>query len=270
MVETVTFAPATTGSEVPPAVQEPAAPANLEKALSDTKAELTRVQQELAALKKAPEAPAQEPPPAAPETPATPEGAAAQEPPPVEPPKQTEEQKAAEDAVKAAGLDVASYQDEFDTTGDVSPESREKLAEGLKGLFGDQARTVVDKFIDGQKAALAARTTELFSAGGGEAGYKEMVAWAKTALTPAEIAQFDSTITSGDHNAALFAIKGLRSRFEGANGHEPQLLNAGQPISTKSGFGSVYEMTKAMADPRYSSDPAYRAEVEQRVFKSSF
>ncbi len=253
MADGVTFAPAPTGSEAPAAPE--AQLTGEAKALADTKAELTRVQQELAALKKDPAQAAPEAPAASP----TPEPAPASDP-----------SQAAQQAVAAAGLDVSSWQSEFDTTGDVSEDGRAKIAEALKAQFGEQARAVVDQFIDGRKSALAARDAELYAAAGGKEGYGEMATWAKAALTEAEIGQYNAALNSGDTQAALLAIKGLRARYEGANGRDPQLIGGSATPAASAGFRSVDEMKRAMSDPRYKSDPAFRADVEKRVAGASF
>lgn len=270
MVDKVVFTSPETTGEAPQSAPAPenTAPASVEKALADTKAELTRVQQELAALKKAPaDTPAAAPEGQAADTPADPK--------PDEEPKadagETPEQKAAADAVKAAGLDVAPWQAEFESTGDVSEEGRVKIAEGLKNLFGEDARSVVDQFIDDRKAIVANQEAELVKAGGGPEGYKEMISWAAKTLPKAEADLFDATVSSGDVNAALFAIRGLRSRFEAENGKRPTLVSGNvAPAANDAGFASRAEMTAAIADPRYAKDPAYRSRVEQRILKSSF
>ena len=53
------------------------------------------------------------------------------------------------------------YQTECDTTGDVSEENREKIAEGLKGVLGDGARGIIDEFIEGRKLT-AENDTRMF------------------------------------------------------------------------------------------------------------
>lgn len=270
MVESVTFAPPPTGTEAP--ASPPPILSGTDKALADTKAELTRVQQELAALKKeaAPSAPSAlptagegAPPVVAPAA----DGAV-----PGDAPDKAEQQtqEAAAQAVASAGLDVSPWQTEFDTTGDVSEDGRARIAEALKAQFGDAARAVVDQFIDGRKATQAAYEAQLAAAAGGMEAYQEMAAWARTALTEAEAQQYNAAVQSGNRATAEFAIKGLHSRFVAANGSAPSLLTAGAPSSTPSGFRSVAEMTAAMRDPRYKSDPAYRAEVEQKTIRASF
>ncbi|WP_322996957.1 capsid assembly protein [Castellaniella sp.] len=246
----MTFAPTPTGLEVPAETPQPPV---TEQGTPQTPAAPVEGQPQVP-----PAEPGQQPAPATPEAPAA---------------EQSPEQEAAQQAVEKAGLDVSAWQQEFDTTGDVSEEGRAQIAEspGLKELFGEQARAVVDQFIDGQKASAAHQQGELYAAGGGEQGYREMAAWAKGALTAQEIQQFDAAVTSGDHNAALFAIKGLRSRFENVNGREPQLIGGSQPASPAvAGFQSTAEMVTAMRDPRYANDPAYRKEVEQKTMRSNF
>ncbi|UJX45762.1 hypothetical protein [Xanthobacter sp. YC-JY1] len=268
MVERVTVTADPTGSEAPkpdaqaPATGTPAAPGqpegtspNLEKALADTKAELTRAQQRLAELEKG-----KEPDPAA-----TPEGNK-----PAETPKPDAQQEAAQQVVAKAGFDMTPFNEEFATTGDVAPENREKIAEGLKAVLGEDARKVIDDYIEGRKVIAKTQEAELYAAGGGAETYPAMIAWAKTALTPQEAKQFDASVTSGDHNAALFAIKGLHSRFVAANGKEPTLINAGAPSAPVGGFASQAELTAAVGDPRYSKDPVYRKQVEERLKKTDY
>lgn len=255
MVNSVTFTSDPTGA-VAPAAAAPVAPP--EQALAAAQAELTRVQQELLALKTAAGAV-----PATPDTPLAPPDA-----PPADSTAAAREE-AAKAAVAASGFDMSAFQQEFTDTGDVSAEGRDKIAEGLKSLFGDRARQMVDDYVDGQRDRLTRQTSELFTAGGGEEGYKTMAAWAREALSPEEVRQFDRVVSSGDHDAALFAIRGLRSRYEAVQGREPNLIG-GSAAPTARGFASRAEMTTAMSDPRYKSDPAYRRTVEQKVIQSAF
>jgi len=129
---------------------------------------------------------------------------------------------------------------------------------------------VVDDFIEGRKVMVANQEAELVKAGGGPDGYKEMISWAAKSLPKAEADLFDATVSSGDVNAALFAIRGLRSRFEAENGKRPTLVSGNAAPAGDAGFASRAEMTAAIADPRYGKDPAYRSRIEQRILKSNF
>lgn len=227
------------------------------KSYAATKAELTRKSQELAALRKEPE-----PAPAAAEAP------------------EEEPQPKPEDALKiedkpqeapAAPVDFAPYQQEFASTGDVSEDSRAKIADGLKGLFGDNARSVVDDYIETQKVRRQTFQNELLSAAGGQERYTEMVTWAKDSLSQAEKDAFNRQIDSGDFHAAKFAIEGLRAKYEKANGAPPKLVSGDNTFAPGTGgaFTSVQDLRKAIADPRYKTDPTYRKDVERRVALSN-
>lgn len=276
MTETVNFKPAETPAEKPAEVaqkeqqqqqvvagERPAwLPENFKtvedftKSYADQRAELTRTQQELAKLKPAGEQ--------------KPEEKSAEKKSEDKPAEQTPEQKAAAEAVAKSGLDVSTFQTEFNTTGDVSEASRAKIAEGLKAQFGEQAREVVDSFIEGQKARTSNYQAQVFTAAGGEEQYGQMVAWAKTSFNKAEIENFNAAVTKGDLNAARMAVDGLKARYETANGKQPALLGGGPAAAAQPGFASSYEMQTAIKDPRYAKDPAYRKSVEQRIGKSNF
>jgi hypothetical protein len=48
------------------------------------------------------------------------------------------------------------------------------------------------------------------------------------------------------------------------------LINAGAPSAPVGGFASQAELTAAVGDPRYSKDPVYRKQVEERLKKTDY
>lgn len=168
------------------------------------------------------------------------------------------DQKAAEAAVANVGLDYAAFNQEFQEKGELSEESYKKLTDS--GIPKD----MVDAYIEGQKAIVAASVTEVFNSVGGEDSYRRMTEWAKTAYTPQQIEAFNKA-TSGSKEEMLQAVAGLKSRFDQAYGRSPQLLGGQGADAGTAGFASRNEMTTAMRDPRYSKDPAYRKSVEARL-----
>lgn len=223
------------------------------KSSNEARAELTRTQQELAKLRK--------PSDGASEQPA--EGAAQT--------SQTEAERAANQAVTNAGLDVSSWQQEFNNTRDVSEEGRAAIAKALEGQFGKDARTLVDDFIEGQKVRLQNVETQVHNVAGGKEQYQQMMQWAGSNLNDQEINAYNKAMGSGDFNAMSLAVDGLKARFTKANGSQPKLINGDNAISNaNAGFGSTAEMTAAMRDPRYAKDPVYRKSVEQRAMRSNF
>ncbi len=229
------------------------------KSATDSRAELTRVQQELAKLKGGEEKKT--------------EGEQAPEEKKTEGEKpageKSETEKAAEEAMAKAGIDVDPFQKEFNETGDVSEENRGKIAESLKAQFGDNAKAYVDAFIEGQKSRRANFSAEVYGAVGGEEAYGQMITWAATGMTDAQKTTFNEGVLSGDLNKAKMAVASLQSLYTKANGKAPSLLG-GDPPATQVGFASSFEMQKAIADPRYAADPVYRKSVEERIKKSNF
>ena len=106
------------------------------------------------------------------------------------------------------------------------------------------------------------------NAAGGEANYNRVIEWAADNLTEGAIDAFDSVVDSGNPMAINIAFQGLQAEYNEANGYEGRMLQ-GKPASSS---GDVYrsqaELVAAMGDPRYDTDPAYRADVVQKLDQS--
>ena len=104
---------------------------------------------------------------------------------------------------------------------------------------------------------------------GGEENYNQMIEWAGDNLPPSEIDAFNKAVDSGDINMINFAVNGLTARYRSEVGTEPRLLQ-GETNGTSGGsFQSAAELTAAMRDPRYQSDPAYRRMVSDKLSRSN-
>ena len=104
---------------------------------------------------------------------------------------------------------------------------------------------------------------------GGDDGYGDMMRWAGENLTQKEIDMYDAVMDNGDMNAMSFAVQALFNRYQDAYGIEGELLT-GKPASTqKDVFRSQAEVVRAMADPRYDTDPAYRQDVYAKLERST-
>ena len=113
-----------------------------------------------------------------------------------------------------------------------------------------------------------ADATNLKNAVGGEAQYNEMIGWASQNMTEQEISLYDSIMEKGDPAAAYFAVQALAYRYQDADGVEGNLVQA-KPRSSSAGFRGQAELTQAMSDPRYDSDPAYRQDVARKLERSN-
>ncbi len=113
-----------------------------------------------------------------------------------------------------------------------------------------------------------AQVNSVQNAAGGEANYNRIIEWAASNLDNRSIDAFDNVVDSGNPAAINIAFQGLQSRYNEANGYEGRMLQ-GKPADSR---GEVYrsqaELVAAMSDPRYDSDPAYRADVVQRLEQS--
>ena len=110
-----------------------------------------------------------------------------------------------------------------------------------------------------------AQVNSVMNAAGGEANYNEIVQWAASNLDNRSIDAFDSVVDSGNPAAINIAFAGLKSRYEEANGYEGRMLSGKAASSGGDLYRSQAELVAAMSDPRYDSDPAYRADVIEKL-----
>ena len=106
------------------------------------------------------------------------------------------------------------------------------------------------------------------NAAGGEANYNRVIEWAANNLPNNQIDAFDSVVDSGNPAAIGIAFQGLQRQYDESNGYEGRMLQ-GKPADSR---GDVYrsqaELVAAMGDPRYDTDPAYRADVVDKLNNS--
>ena len=103
------------------------------------------------------------------------------------------------------------------------------------------------------------------SAGGVER-YNEMVQWAAQNFTADEIGAFNSATQNAA--SARFAIEALNNRYTAANGAEPKLVTGKRAAPAVEAYRSNAELARDISDPRYATDPAFRADVEARLARS--
>jgi len=100
---------------------------------------------------------------------------------------------------------------------------------------------------------------------GGEEQYAQMMGWAAETLSEQEINMYDAVMEKGDPLACYFAVNALALRYMDAQGYDGQMLTGKAPGTEQQGFRSQAELVRAMSDPRYDSDPAYRADVAAKL-----
>lgn len=172
----------------------------------------------------------------------------------------------AEKALSGKGLDIGTFEREFDATGGLSEESYKKLEQAGLG------KAVVDSYIAGRTALLNSFITEVKGLAGGDEGYAAVTEWAdKGGLSDAEKASYNRVMNTGDRELIKLAVSGLVAKYREAEGSAPDLV-AGKASSARrepsDAFASTEEVVAAMKDPRYGKDPAYTRAVERKVARS--
>ena len=103
---------------------------------------------------------------------------------------------------------------------------------------------------------------------GGEKAYKDMIQWASNSLDKDSIAAFDSTVNSGNVQMIKLAVAGLKAQYENDNGYEGRMLSGKAAKTSGDVFRSQAEVVRAMSDPRYDKDPAYRNDIYEKLDRS--
>lgn len=150
----------------------------------------------------------------------------------------------------------------------------EEQYNALEGL--GYPRAMVDTYAAGYKAQLQSVDAEteklkgeIVQTFGGEQAQQAIYQWAE-ANKVGMADTFNAALDKGDAGGIKAAAIALRSLYEQANGKElstPQGVPVvgGTKGSAAPGFASKAQMMSAIQDPRYSSDSAYRVEVQQRI-----
>lgn len=166
-------------------------------------------------------------------------------------------------AVSDAGIDFNALQGEYNEQGGLSDATYDTLAEA--GF----SRDLVSSWIKGQEALNSSYESSVYESAGGKEEYAAMVQWASENLSKAEIAAYDRSVDSGDIEMVKLAITGLRSKYQAVEGSDPSLIGGQSTSSTGGNYSSWAEVTAAMKDTRYETDPAYRQQVANKLSRSN-
>ena len=188
------------------------------------------------------------------------------------------EEESSEDVGEAPDADVPEPESEtvqflqeaseeyFSNSNQLKPETIQKLKE----MPSEQ---LIDAYLEMQKNASIqpsqlsdADANAILTSVGGEEAYNETLAWAADNLKPDEVAAFDNVINSGNKDAIFFAVQALNQRYQDAVGFEGKRVS-GKAVKNTSvkGFRSQAELARAISDPRYRNDPAYRLDIQDRL-----
>ena len=165
-------------------------------------------------------------------------------------------------AVDSAGLNMDSLAEEYAKEGKLADKSYQSLEKA--GI----PKEYVDRFIAGQQAIADQQSASVKNMVGGTESYDAMSEWASNNLSETEKQAYNTAVNSKDLEAVKLAVVGLKARYAQATGSEPKLVEGKASPSGEQGFESWAQVTQAMSDPRYSKDPAYQAEVKNKLANS--
>ena len=164
------------------------------------------------------------------------------------------------DAEASEGMN--KFYNEFQEKGELTSDSYEELSK--MGLD----KSLVDGYISGQKAIADNEVKQVHDTVGGEENYTKVIEFAQT-LDKAEQDAFNQTLDTGSIEQVKMAVQAIASRA-GVSGQPQAKMIDGDTVGTSSdGFESVAQVTQAMNDPRYATDPAFRKQVEIKIARSS-
>lgn len=168
-----------------------------------------------------------------------------------------------QDAVETAGIDFDVLQNEYNELGGLTKDAYDALQEA--GF----SPTLVDSWIAGQEALANDYQTAVYDSVGGQEAYSNMIEWAADNFSEQEIASYDRAVNSGDTGMAQLAVEALSTRYQAAEGVEPSFIQGEATNSAGGSYSSWSEVTAAMKDSRYESDPAYRQQVANKLARSN-
>ena len=148
-------------------------------------------------------------------------------------------------------------------------------AETLEELGKLDSNDLVNAYIEMQgKTRQANDLTEKQAADirnlvGGDEQYGQLTSWAAESLSDEYITAYDNIVETGDVRMIQLALAGLQAEYEKANGFEGEMLTGKAAKPQVDAFRSQAEVVRAMQDPRYDTDPAYRQDVFAKLDRSN-
>ena len=174
--------------------------------------------------------------------------------------------------LQAAGIDPWSISSEFHKNGG---QYTDDMMQKLTGAGFSEA--AVKSYFAGRSAQQGystpteiseAQISEIKNSVGGEKDYFNIVNWAKSSLDKAQTEAFDEVVNTGSIEAIKLAVAGLKSQYDAANGVEGKMYTGKAPTNSGDVFRSQAELVRAMSDPRYDQDPAYRQDIIEKLDRS--
>lgn len=169
-----------------------------------------------------------------------------------------DEAKAPDPAVLTTAIEAAK--EAYAATGEVTPE----LIEGL--VTAGLPQDAVEMYFHGLRAYEASIISSAHQAAGGQEKFDALTQWAAKNLSDADLAYYNGMVSTPDNTVR--AVEWLVAKHGASNPSEGTFVQ-GQPSAvTGDVYASQQEMLKDMQSPQYTSDPAFRQRVAEKVQRS--
>ena len=174
--------------------------------------------------------------------------------------------------IVVAGIEtIQSASDEYySNEGQLSEETMEKFGEmSSKDLV--EAYMAIQKNSDPSDSYPDLSDSDMdtvYNSVGGEKEYNNLTSWAAENMEDRALDAFNSVIDQGNPVAIQLAVAGLKAEYDNKEGYEGRMLT-GKAAKESDAFRSQAEVVKAMSDPRYDRDPAYRQDLYDKLERSN-
>ena len=183
-----------------------------------------------------------------------------------------EEPEASEDIeVSPAAELISDASQEFIDSGELTAETMAKFSEMSSADLVNAYMEIQSQVPDNSAPAADLTDSDINVVKnyvGGEEAYNQMIDWAQNNLDANSQNAFDSIVEMGSVDAIKLAVDGMRAQYENANGYEGRMLSGKAPTNSGDVFRSQAEVVRAMSDPRYDDDPAYRQDLIAKLDRS--
>ena len=190
-----------------------------------------------------------------------------------------DEPQETEEVVEEEEVETPAAQSLITDASSECAENGELSAETMAAFSEMSTSDLVQAYIDmqGQQQTAPEPTADLSeyeinqikNYAGGEESYTQLMQWAGENLPQASTEAFDALVENGNVQTIQLAVAGLRAEYDRTNGVDGELLTGKAPTQTVDAFRSQAEVVRAMSDPRYDDDPAYRQDVFNKLERSN-
>jgi hypothetical protein len=188
------------------------------------------------------------------------------------PPPEDKAVDKAVDQLAQQGVDVKAMSQRFWEAGKLSDADHSTISDVLVkgGIPKGEVDGIINSYVEAQVAREAASTADLLNSVGGEAQFKAMTEWAN-ANYPKDLKDaYTAAFQSGNHGQLKLALAAVKSAYDQAMGKDPSVrVGGGGAGQSGGGYRSTAEMVKDMNDPRYKNDPAFRADVDTKLARTT-